>query len=78
MHANGAEIIRRSDKGLTISGSRVTLYAVMDYLHAGRTPEEICEWLALSAEQMRAATEYIASHRKEVEDEYQRCASQSR
>ncbi|HKV84189.1 MAG TPA: DUF433 domain-containing protein [Ktedonobacterales bacterium] len=63
-------IIRRSDKGLTISGTRVTLYALMDYLVAGWDHVEIREWLNLSEEQLRVALEYIAAHLEEVETEY--------
>lgn len=35
MSTTTASVIRRPDKGLTISGTRVTLYALMDYLHWG-------------------------------------------
>ena len=64
------QIIRRPDKGLTISGTRVTLYALLDYLHAGRSHEEIREWLALTDEQLQVALDYIAAHEDEVETEY--------
>ncbi|HKS69571.1 MAG TPA: DUF433 domain-containing protein [Ktedonobacterales bacterium] len=68
--ANEIQIIRRSDKGLTISGTRVTLYALLDYLHAGRSHEQICEWLGLTDAQLRVALDYIAMHREAVEAEY--------
>lgn len=70
MSVGATQIIRRPDKGLTISGTRVTLYALLDYLHAGWSHEEISEWLALTDEQMRVAIDYIAAHTDEVEDEY--------
>lgn len=63
-------MIRRPDKGLTISGTRVTLYALMDYLHWGWPQDEIREWLSLSDDQLRAALDYIAAHHDEVEAEY--------
>lgn len=63
-------MIRRPDKGLTISGTRVTLYALMDYLHWGWPHDEIREWLSLSDDQLRAALDYIAAHHDEVEAEY--------
>lgn len=68
--ANETQIIRRSDKGLTISGTRVTLYALLDYLHAGRSHEQISEWLGLTDDQLRVALDYIAMHRDAVEAEY--------
>jgi uncharacterized protein (DUF433 family) len=64
------QIIRRSDKGLTISGTRLTLYALLDYLKAGWSHEDIREWLGLSDEQLQVALGYIAAHNAEVEAEY--------
>ncbi len=71
------QIIRRSDKGLTISGTRVTLYALLDYLNAGRSHEEIREWLALTDGQLQVALDYIANHKDEVEAEYSEVLRQS-
>lgn len=70
MSTTTASVIRRPDKGLTISGTRVTLYALMDYLHWGWPHDEIREWLSLSDDQLRAALDYIAAHHDEVEAEY--------
>ena len=70
MSSDTTQIIRRPDKGLTISGTRVTLYALHDYLRAKRSDQEIREWLALTDEQMRVALDYIAAHKDEVEAEY--------
>jgi uncharacterized protein (DUF433 family) len=63
-------IIRRSDKGLTISGTRVTLYALMDYLREDWAEQDIRTWLNLTEEQLRVALDYIAAHREAVEAEY--------
>src|SRR5437899_2446040 len=60
----------RNKRGLSINGTRITLYDVMDYLHAGLSPDEIREWLPLTEPQVAAAMEYIATHRAEVEAEY--------
>ena len=38
----------RNKRGLSINGTRITLYDVMDYLQAGLSPEEIQEWLPLT------------------------------
>lgn len=70
MNENAASVIRRPDKGLTISGSRVTLYALMDYVYADWSYAEIREWLNLTDEQLRAGLDYIEAHRDEVETEY--------
>lgn len=70
MSTDTPSIIRRSDMGLTISGTRLTLYALMDYLYADWPQEEIREVLNLTIEQLRVALDYIAAHRDEVETEY--------
>ena len=63
-------IIRRSDMGLAIAGTRITLYTIMDYLRGGYSHEDIGFWLNLTPEQVQAAIEYIETHRSEVEAEY--------
>lgn len=70
MSTDTPRIIQRPDKGLTISGTRVTLYALLDYLHAGRSHEQIGEWLGLTDDQLRVALDYIAAHQDAVEAEY--------
>ncbi len=63
--------IVRTDRGLTIGGTRLTLYDVMDHLVAGWTPKLILNWLPLTEEQLDAALSYIETNRAEVEAEYQ-------
>lgn len=63
--------IIRTERGLTIAGTRITLYDIMDYLNAGWTPKLIPGWLHLTQEQLNAALSYIEEHRSEVEAEYQ-------
>lgn len=63
--------IERTPWGLTISGTRITLYDVMDYLTADWPPPLIQSWLNLSDRQIADAVAYIAAHRAEVEAEYQ-------
>lgn len=65
-----SEIIR-TERGLTISGTRVTIYDVMDHLVAGRPPQLILNWLPLMEEQLEVALSYIEANRAEVEAEYQ-------
>jgi uncharacterized protein (DUF433 family) len=63
--------IVRTEGGLTIAGTRLTLYDVMDHLAAGWTPRLILNWLPLTEEQLNAALSYIDANRTEVEAEYQ-------
>jgi uncharacterized protein (DUF433 family) len=69
--SNGKAAIIRTERGLTIAGTRITLYDVMDYLKEGWSPKLIRDWLPLTEEQLDAALSYIESHRDEVEAEYQ-------
>lgn len=64
--------IVRTERGLTIAGTRTTLYSVMDYLLKGEPSSVISERLNLSDRQVADALEYIQAHRAEVEAEYQR------
>ena len=64
-------IVRRSDMGLAVSGTRITLYTIMDYLKDGWSHEQILTALPLTSEQLQAAIDYIAAHREEVEAEYE-------
>lgn len=63
--------IIRTERGLTISGTRITLYNVMDYVTAQHLPKFICNLLDLTQEQLNVALSYIAANRPEVEAEYQ-------
>ena len=69
--SNEQASIIRTERGLTISGTRITIYDVMDHLAAGWTPKLILNWLPLTAEQLHAALFYIDANRTEVEAEYQ-------
>ncbi|MBD2454688.1 DUF433 domain-containing protein [Nostoc sp. FACHB-87] len=68
---NEKSAIIRTERGLTIAGTRITIYDVMDHLLAGWTPQLIRNWLPLTEEQLDAALAYINSNRTEVEAEYQ-------
>lgn len=61
----------RNNWGLSIVGTRITLYDIMDYLKADWPPRLIRNWLNLTEKQMTDAMEYIETHRSEVEQEYQ-------
>lgn len=63
--------IIRTERGLTIAGTRITLYDVMDYVVAQYPPKFIQGLFELTEEQISAALTYIHSNRAEVEAEYQ-------
>lgn len=70
--------IIRTERGLTISGTRITLYDVMDYVTAQYPPKFIRALFDLTEEQINAALSYIAANRPEVEAEYQLVVTYSR
>ena len=68
----------RTERGLSITGTRITLYDIMDYLTAGWPIPEIRAILpALSDEQFQVALDFIEAHRPEVEAEYQQVLIQA-
>ncbi len=62
MNLRQTEIIR-TERGLTIAGTRITLYDVMDYVTAQYPPKFIRVMLSLTDEQVNAALSYIETHR---------------
>lgn len=64
-------VIIRTERGLTIAGTRITLYDMMDYVTEHYPSKFICAMLDLTDEQVAAALSYIEAHRMEVEAEYQ-------
>ena len=65
------QTIVRTERGLTIAGTRITIYQLMDYLKADQPTSLIKDLFRLSDEQMDGVLRYIAEHRNEVEAEYQ-------
>lgn len=68
--AGQTEIVR-TERGLAIAETRITLYDVMDYFTAGYPAKLIREKLCLTDAQTSAALSYIEAHQAEVESEYQ-------
>ena len=60
----------RTERGLTIAGTRITLYDVMEYLKKDWPPALIQKWLNLSEEQIQGAMQFIKDNREEVQTEY--------
>jgi uncharacterized protein (DUF433 family) len=63
--------IIRTERGLTISGTRLTLYDVMDFLKAEYSPKLIRNRFNLTEDQINAAMSYIEANRAQIETEYQ-------
>lgn len=61
----------RTERGLSIAGTRITLYDVMDYITADWPTRLIQHWLNLTDTQIADVIDYIEHHRAEVEAEYQ-------
>lgn len=68
---NGESLVVRTSRGLSIKGTRITLYAILDYLHANWPPKLIQDWFGLTDRQMDAVVAYLEDHRDEVECEYE-------
>jgi uncharacterized protein (DUF433 family) len=63
--------IIRTERGLTIKGTRITLYDVMDYLKAQYPPKFIRDAFNLTDEQIQDVLSYIELYPVEIEAEYQ-------
>lgn len=69
--SNGQAAIIRTERGLTIAGTRITLYDLMDYITASYPRKLIRNKFYITDEQFNAAMSYIEANRFEVEAEYQ-------
>ena len=69
--SNGQSAIILTERGLTIAGTRITLYDVMDFLKAQYPPKLIRDKFNLTDEQINAALSYLEANHIQVEAEYQ-------
>lgn len=69
--SNGRPTIIRTERGLTISGTRTSLYDVIDLLKAQYPPKLIRDKFNLTDLQINAALSYIETNKTQVEAEYQ-------
>lgn len=67
---DSSETVVRTSRGLSIAGTRITLYNIMDYRQAGWPPHLIQQWLSLTDKQIADAMDYIENHKDAVEAEY--------
>lgn len=63
-------LIIETPRGPSIAGTRITVYAVMDYLKGDWSRHFTKQMLGITDEQLDAVLEYIAGHREEVERDY--------
>ena len=77
MNQHQISTIVRTGRGLSISGTRVTLYSIIDYLKADWPTKLIRDRLNLTDEQIDVALAYISEHRDEVEAEYEQVVHQA-
>jgi uncharacterized protein (DUF433 family) len=61
----------RTSRGLSIAGTRITLYTIMDHLKLDWPAHLIRDWFNLTDQQMQDVLDYIEAHRAAVEAEYQ-------
>ncbi|MEM9273019.1 MAG: DUF433 domain-containing protein [Cyanobacteria bacterium P01_F01_bin.143] len=60
-----------TERGLTISGTRITLYDVIDLLKAEYPPKLVRDKFNLTDEQIDAVLSYIEENQTQIEKEYQ-------
>lgn len=77
LYQDNKPAITRTERGLTIFGTRITLYQIMDYIHAGYPRHLIRHQFYLTDEQFDGAMSYIDTHYEEVESEYQTVLQQT-
>jgi len=64
-------VVVRTERGLTVRGTRLTLYLLMDCIHAGWSAAEIKECYSLTDDEYAEILAYIDNHQPEFELEYQ-------
>lgn len=64
------QTIVRTAGGLTIKGTRLTLYAIMDEIREGNSLKNVRDLYELTDEEMLDILDYIHLHNQEVEKEY--------
>ena len=69
--SNEQTAIIRTERGLSIAGTRITIYDIMDYVTAQYPPKFIRGLFDLTEAQINAALAYIEANRADVEAEYQ-------
>ena len=71
------QTIVRTERGLVIAGTRITIYQLMDHIKADQPTSMIKDLFRLTDEQMTGVLDYIAQHPEQVEEEYQEVLRQA-
>jgi len=61
----------RTEQGLTVKGTRLTLYYIMDSIKENNSLKNVRDIYELTDEEMLDILDYIHLHKEEVEKEYQ-------
>ncbi len=61
----------RTERGLSVAGTRITVYQIIDCIKDDWSPSLIRKWLDISDKQIADVMEYISVYRDEIEAEYQ-------
>jgi uncharacterized protein (DUF433 family) len=75
--ATAQPTVIRDARGLSIAGTRITLYHIMDYVTDEASADEIQEQFNLTDQQIADVMAYIEEHREEVEAEYRQVLEQA-
>jgi len=67
----------RTEAGLTVKGSRLTLYYIMDSIRENNSLKNVRDIYELTDEEMLDILDYIHLHKEEVEKEYQQVVKSS-
>jgi hypothetical protein len=67
----------RTERGLTVSGTRLTLYFLEDHFRAGWPKEMVQQWFNLTDQEIADVTGYVAAHREEFDAEYRDVLAQA-
>ena len=67
----------RTKAGLTVKGTRLTLYTLMDSIRRNNSLKNVRDIYELTDEEMLDILDYIHLHKEEVEEEYQQVAKSS-
>jgi uncharacterized protein (DUF433 family) len=72
-----AEFVDDRGRGPEIKGTRITVYAILDFVLAGWHPERIADLFKIHPEEVQAAIAYVLEHKLEVLREYVRILERS-
>ncbi len=67
--------IVRTERGLTVGGTRLTLYMIMEFLKSGYSWDEIQDEFRLTFRQTDEIREFLENRHEEVEKEYEQVKS---